>query len=66
MAAVSEDIGAVDEDALFYIRSRGVPEAEARALLVEAFLGEVTDRITYEPARDLARAWMTEKLRALA
>jgi Fe-S cluster assembly protein SufD len=59
-------IGAIDEDALFYIRSRGVPEAEARALLVEAFLGEVTDRITYEPARELARTWMIERLGALS
>jgi len=59
-------VGAIDEDALFYIRSRGVPEAEARALLIEAFLGEVTDRITYEPARDLARAWLVERLGALA
>jgi Fe-S cluster assembly protein SufD len=33
-------VGALDEDALFYIRSRGVPAAAARALLVEAFLRE--------------------------
>lgn len=32
--------GGLDERALFYMRSRGVPEAEARALLVEAFLVE--------------------------
>ncbi|MES1198693.1 MAG: SufD family Fe-S cluster assembly protein, partial [Pseudomonadota bacterium] len=32
--------GGLDESALFYMRSRGVPEAEARALLVEAFLTE--------------------------
>ncbi|MES1200501.1 MAG: SufD family Fe-S cluster assembly protein [Pseudomonadota bacterium] len=32
--------GGLDESALFYMRSRGVPEAEARALLVEAFLVE--------------------------
>jgi len=33
-------VGALDGEALFYMRARGVPEAEARALLVEAFLGE--------------------------
>lgn len=33
--------GGIDDNALFYLRSRGVPEAEARALLVEAFLLEV-------------------------
>jgi Fe-S cluster assembly protein SufD len=59
-------VGAIDEDALFYIRQRGVPEEQARALLIEAFLGEVTDRITYEPARDLARAWLVGRLRTLA
>lgn len=32
--------GALDEAALFYMRQRGIPEAEARALLVEAFLNE--------------------------
>lgn len=32
--------GGLDESALFYLRSRGVPEAEARALLIEAFLLE--------------------------
>jgi Fe-S cluster assembly protein SufD len=32
--------GGLDERALFYMRSRGVPEAEARALLIEAFLVE--------------------------
>jgi Fe-S cluster assembly protein SufD len=32
--------GGLDETAMFYLRSRGVPEAEARALLLEAFLME--------------------------
>lgn len=32
--------GGLDERALFYMRSRGVPEAEARALLIESFLVE--------------------------
>lgn len=32
--------GGLDERALFYMRARGVPEAEARALLIESFLVE--------------------------
>lgn len=32
--------GGLDEGALFYMRSRGIPEHEARALLIEAFLME--------------------------
>lgn len=55
-------VGALDEEALFYIRQRGVPEPEARALLTEAFVGEVIDRIEHEGARELARAWAAERL----
>lgn len=56
-------VGALDEDALFYARQRGMPEADARALLTEAFIGEVIDRIGHEPAREIARAWAAERLR---
>jgi Fe-S cluster assembly protein SufD len=31
-------IGALDDNALFYLRSRGVPESEAKELLIQAFL----------------------------
>ena len=37
--------GAIDEDALFYLRSRGVPEKEATNLLTLAFLAEALDEI---------------------
>ncbi|HEY0649226.1 Fe-S cluster assembly protein SufD [Phenylobacterium sp.] len=56
-------VGALDEDALFYARQRGIPEPEARAMLTEAFIGEVVDRIEHEPAREIARAWAAERLR---
>jgi Fe-S cluster assembly protein SufD len=56
-------VGALDEDALFYARQRGIPEPEARALLTEAFIGEVIDRIEHEGARDIVRAWAAERLR---
>jgi Fe-S cluster assembly protein SufD len=56
-------VGALDDEALFYMRQRGVPEAEARALLTEGFVGEVLDRIAFEPAREIARAWAVERLR---
>jgi Fe-S cluster assembly protein SufD len=56
-------VGALDEDALFYARQRGIPEVAARAMLTEAFIGEVIDRIGHEPAREVARAWAAERLR---
>lgn len=57
-------VGALDDDALFYARQRGIPEAEAKAMLTEAFIGEVIDRIEHEAAREIARAWAAERLRA--
>ena len=59
-------VGSLDEDALFYMRARGIPEHEARALLMEAFVGEVVDRIRHEGAREAAHAWVSDKLRALS
>jgi len=38
-------IGRIDEDALFYLRSRGLPESRARDLLLRAFALEVLDRL---------------------
>ena len=40
--------GAIDEDALFYLRSRGVPEGPATDLLTLAFLAEAVDEIEDE------------------
>jgi Fe-S cluster assembly protein SufD len=56
-------VGALDEDALFYARQRGMPEDDARALLTEAFIGEVIDRIGHQGARGVVRAWAAERLR---
>lgn len=55
-------VGALDENALFYMQQRGVPADEARALLTQAFLMEVVDRIEPEGARDVVREWLTEHL----
>ncbi len=55
--------GAIDEDALFYLRSRGVPEGEATDLLTLAFLAEAVDEIDDEGLRadltDRLGAWLT-------
>jgi len=40
--------GAIDEEALFYLRSRGVPSSEAQDLLVLSFLAEAIDEIENE------------------
>jgi Fe-S cluster assembly protein SufD len=49
--------GQIDEELLFYLEARGIPETEARALLIQAFVGEAVDRIEHEGLRDaLGRA----------
>jgi Fe-S cluster assembly protein SufD len=55
-------IGALDEQAIFYARQRGIPEQEARTLLTEAFVGEVVERIEHVAAREVARAWVAQRL----
>ncbi len=44
-------IGEIDPEQLFYLRSRGIPEGEARAMLVRAFIGEALDGIAFAPVR---------------
>ena len=48
-------IGQVEENALFYMRSRGIEETEARSLLLLAFANECLDRMKSAPVRDYLR-----------
>jgi Fe-S cluster assembly protein SufD len=52
--------GALDRDALFYLRSRGIPEPDARRMLVEAFLADAVDGIASEPVREAFRRTLAE------
>ena len=51
-------VGDLDEDALFYLRSRGLLESQARALLIEAFIGEMFDALQVEEWRATFRQQM--------
>ncbi|MFY8144950.1 MAG: Fe-S cluster assembly protein SufD [Caulobacter sp.] len=55
-------IGALDDEVLFYAKQRGIPEADAKAMLTVAFVGEVIERIVHDGARELAAAWVARKL----
>ena len=44
-------VGQLDKEALFYMQSRGIEAAEARDLLTYAFVGELLDRMRWEPVR---------------
>lgn len=48
--------GDLDEDALFYMRSRGIDGETARALLINAFLAEALEPVADEAARDILSA----------
>lgn len=48
--------GRLDEDQLFYLRARGIPEEEARAMLIEAFLGEALELIERDELREALSA----------
>lgn len=60
--------GALDETALFYLRSRGVPQKEAEAMLVAAFVDEAILEIEDEELQNIVRqsvdAWMSARASA--
>lgn len=45
-------VGSLDREQLFYLRSRGIPEPLARAMLTFAFLRSLVDRVSHEPTRE--------------
>lgn len=47
-------VGALDDSLLFYLRARGLPEKEAQALLIQAFVGEALESIVNDDLRDVA------------
>ncbi len=57
-------VGQLDEAALFYLRSRGVGEAEARSLLIWAFAAEMVDRVRAPGLRAFARERVAARLPA--
>ena len=56
-------VGQMDEAALFYMRQRGIDEAEARLLLKSAFITEVIDSIPLAPLRDRLSILVDRRLR---
>jgi len=57
-------VGQIDDEAIFYLRSRGIPEASARAILLHAFAGDMLQRVKVEPIRRhlerLVAAWVPQ------
>ncbi|HVV27869.1 MAG TPA: Fe-S cluster assembly protein SufD [Rhizomicrobium sp.] len=59
-------VGDLDADSLFYLRARGIPEAEARGLLLQAFLEDAVAEIANADQRELVRAALLSALKELA
>jgi Fe-S cluster assembly protein SufD len=53
-------VGQLSKDALFYLRSRGLAEAEARNLLTYAFANDILDRIAVEAVRERLEQMLLE------
>ncbi len=56
-------VGQLDENALFYMRQRGISEQEARLLLMFAFVGDVVDNIRLDALRDRLHLLVEKRFR---
>ena len=55
-------IGKLDEDALFYLRARGISEKNAKALLLHAFASDILGQIQNEPIKNYVEGLISERL----
>ncbi|KFE98503.1 Fe-S cluster assembly protein SufD [Chryseobacterium formosense] len=55
-------VGQLNEDALFYLRARGISKKEAQALLLFAFANDAMQNIDIEPLKEKISKLLTEKL----
>ena len=65
-AAHGATVGQLDERSLFYLRSRGIPEAQARSMLTAAFVREVLDVLDDAPLIEALAAHLQHAMDALA
>jgi len=56
-------IGRIDEEALFYLRTRGIGEREARLMIMYAFADDVVSKIKIEPLRERIEVLVDKRLR---
>ncbi|MCB0346798.1 MAG: Fe-S cluster assembly protein SufD [Bdellovibrionales bacterium] len=55
-------VGQLDDESMFYLRSRGIPEVKARRMLVRAYASDVVSKVECESARDVIWSVIEEKL----
>lgn len=57
-------IGQLNDESIFYLRSRGMSEETAKRMLIHAFAGEIIERIKCEPAREVIDKLVWDRLEA--
>ena len=55
-------IGQLDEDALFYLRARGIGEKKAKALLLHAFAADILEQVKIEMLKNYLEKKIDERL----
>jgi Fe-S cluster assembly protein SufD len=55
-------VGQLDENALFYLRARGIPKPDAQELLLKAFALDILDQVKPELLRTYVENLITERL----
>jgi Fe-S cluster assembly protein SufD len=57
-------VGQLNEEAIFYLRSRGISQSTARRMLIHAFAGEIIDRIRHGEVREEMDKLVWDRLEA--
>ena len=57
-------VGQLSDEAVFYLRTRGIGEQTARHMLIHAFAGEIIERIRHQPAREELNQLVWNRLEA--
>lgn len=55
-------VGKLEQEPLFYLKSRGIPQAEAEKLVVEGFFDPIFQRIPFEGVRERFQEYIADKM----
>ncbi len=55
-------VGKLEQEPLFYVKSRGIPQAEAEKIVVEGFFDPIFQRIPFEGVRDRFQQYIADKM----
>jgi Fe-S cluster assembly protein SufD len=59
-------IGQLNDESIYYMRTRGIDLETARRMLIHAFAGEIIDRVKYEPLREELDRLLWDRLEQIA